>query len=754
MRLIFTRAAIVFILSGSIALAASHPRQFHVIGPGGGGAMFNPTISPHDLNTVLVACDMTGSYITHDGGRSWKMFNLQGRTHFFAFDPVNSRTIYAEGIGLWRSTDNGVSWALVVPAPSSIVGVQMPSDEADETLVTKEPNVVGKITALAIDPSNSKILYAAAGTADAPGVFVSKDYGDRWQKEIALPETAQHIWVDPNSPRESRTLILAGLHFVVVKNASGVHKFAMPASDGVTSVSAGFAKSGQPVLYITSREGGFVSRDEAASWQAIALPGTGSRVRAIATSLHHPDVAYISYSHLHLDGKVWHGVAKTVDAGRTWKLVWKEDEIPARNVHDAWLTPTLGTGWGENPLMLGVADQDPNICYGTDFGRTLATTDGGKNWYAKYSRKVPGGGWTTTGLNVTTNYGVQFDPFNSKHIVIDYTDIGLFSSDDGGASWRSSSKGVPHLWRNTTYWTVFDPKVKGLMWGAFGGMHDLPRTKDWRHRSPLSYTGGVGVSTDGGRTWKPSNVGMPSTSVTDILLDPTSPVGKRTLYATGFGRGVYKSVDNGRTWSLKNNGITENEPFAWRIVRGEDGTLYLVVARRSSDGSIGGPGDGALYRSTDGAEHWVKLNLPEGVNGPNGIAVDVKNPQRLYLATWARAIGRGVGGGIYLSNDGGKTWKHVLHRDPHVYDVTIDPRDPNVLYAAGFSSSAWRTTDRGEHWSRIKGYNFKWGHRVILDPYDPSQIYVTTFGGSVWHGPAAGAPHPYTDILTPIPGSH
>jgi len=67
------------------ATPASEPRpgNFHIIGPGGGGAMFHPTISPHEPRTVLIACDMTGSYISHDGGDSWRMFSLRGVVRFF-----------------------------------------------------------------------------------------------------------------------------------------------------------------------------------------------------------------------------------------------------------------------------------------------------------------------------------------------------------------------------------------------------------------------------------------------------------------------------------------------------------------------------------------------------------------------------------------------------------------------------------------------------------------------------------------------
>jgi hypothetical protein len=109
----------------------------------------------------------------------------------------------------------------------------------------------------------------------------------------------------------------------------------------------------------------------------------------------------------------------------------------------------------------------------------------------------------------------------------------------------------------------------------------------------------------------------------------------------------------------------------------------------------------------------------------------------------------GEGGGIYVSDDGGSNWRCVLDKDQHVYDVSIDPRDPKMLYSAGFESSAWRSQDRGEHWTRIPGFNFKWGHRVIPDPADPNRIYVTTFGGSVWHGAVNGVDRP-VDIVSPI----
>ena len=57
--------------------------------------MFFPAISPHNPDLVMVACDMTGSYISKDGGQTWRMFNLGNPVIFFEFDPIDPRVIYA-----------------------------------------------------------------------------------------------------------------------------------------------------------------------------------------------------------------------------------------------------------------------------------------------------------------------------------------------------------------------------------------------------------------------------------------------------------------------------------------------------------------------------------------------------------------------------------------------------------------------------------------------------------------------------------
>jgi photosystem II stability/assembly factor-like uncharacterized protein len=791
------------VLAASVAMAeapASAPRYdaWRVVGPGGGGTMLRPAISPHDPRLVVEGCDMTGAYITHDAGESWRMFNLGDGVSAYAFDPKDAKVIYAGTGALWRSEDTGKSWRMVWPDPAKNTVEHGRTDHADQAFSSDDPSYPSNrgvtIHAIAVDPADSNRLYAAyalgavgppAAPRDGSVVIASTDRGRTWTRLATLaPERVFGLSVEGD-----RVLALAETGAWEGGRAEWKH-FDGPGARFDTG-SIGHGPDG-PVLYGTTktawrgtelRGGIYVSIDGGRTWRQAnsglvdsggglggpkGTPGLlGERgihsrasedppeLHAISASARHGLTAYVGFRRLRLGegpAGLFNGVAKTTDGGQSWRIVHRESNGPAENMSGSWIEERarqMGRDiWYDAPYDIAAAPNDPDICYATDLFRTYRTLDGGKTWNQVHSAPRGPAGWTSRGLDVTSSYGVHFDPFDPQRLFITYTDIGLFRSEDGGDSWTGSTVGIPNAWRNTTYWVAFDPEVKGRMWGAFSGTHDLPRPKMWRRTDPETYKGGVALSTDGGRNWTLSNSGMAESAVTHVLLDPTSPKGARTLYACAFGRGLYKSTDDGRTWALKNTGIAPRQPFAWRISRASDGTLYLVVARRSELGRIGDELDGALYRSTDGAEHWTRMELPAGTNGPNALTVDARDPRRLYLSAWGVA-GRDddSGGGIFVSTDAGATWRNVLPRSQHVYDTTLDPRQPDTLYACGFDQAAWRSTDRGETWSRIRGFNFKWGHRVIPDANDPAKIYVTTFGGSVWHGPAAGDPEAPEDAV-------
>jgi photosystem II stability/assembly factor-like uncharacterized protein len=747
-RRLATFLTLPFLLGSTLEFASSNP----FIGPGGGGSFFEPTVSPIDPDRVLVACDMTDGYYSSNGGKSWRTFNLRGRIHFFAFDPNDAKVLYANSIGLWRSKDGGVTWSLVYPPPHEVLGIEMHGDHAGEKLVTKAD--WPPMLALAILPRDSKTLFAAFGKQQSAWFSTSRDFGKTWKGQIPLPTGTHRLFLDPAPDRTMPNIYAIGKasiaarvsgKWVEVHTPTGVTEF--------SDVAVGFSRKHSATLYLLASGNLFTSSDLGNNWQKSFFPGS-AEVRSIAASLDHPEIAYVSFRNLtegsDNDVTSFLGVARTEDGGVTWKVERKETGHEHKAFGDDWIGEYFGSGYAGAPIALGVAPSNPMTVYSTDAGRVLRSDDGGEHWRATYTHRLSGAGFSGIGMEGTNAHGVHFDPFDFKRIFISYTDIGLFRSEDGGASWVPSTEGVPHAWLNTTYWMVFDPAVRGRAWAVMSGTHDLPRTKVFARKLTSTFVGGVMISENGGITWLKSNDGMELTAPTHILLDPASPSATRTLYVAACGKGVYKSVNGGKTWKLKNSGIVEREPLVWRLVRDSSGGLYAILVRRKEEAVPGTDDDGAVYFSSDAAEHWNRIALPDGVNAPNGMATDPKNPDRLYLAAWGRFTSTGQkGGGIYLSTNRGRTWNHVLTTDQHIFDISVDERLSNRIFASGFESSAWKSEDAGTSWQRIPGFNFKWGQRVIPDTHNDNMIYITTFGGGVWHGPAGGGIRVVDEIATP-----
>ncbi len=419
-------------LLAGIGWAGPAPRldQWRVIGPGGGGSMFLPTVSPHDPNLVLEHCDMTGSYISLDAGRSWRMFNLRGVVSTFAYDPNDRNIIYAGNQALWRSADTGRTWSMVLPDPKKNTVEHMRGDHAAPLLTTADPAYPGgaaRVRFIAVDPADSKRIYVLFGgrARGSTRLCFSRDRGAHWTEVSGLAGfTAHAMYFDG-------ALILAGDSAVLAfrRRAAGARRRAPWRTRS-------FGRR-RPRTALRHHRGGHARRhDGGKNWSTNADPLPRRRASAISPA---PNISrngvrrLLRYAHRRRQL-----VRPRQDHRRRphWASVYQESRARAANVEAAWIE---GFYEGTGPIRdIGVSPgQSRRLLCDRFLFRTFRTLDGGKTWQQVNSVHVADDRWTTTGLDVTTNYGVHFDPFDARHMFISYTDMGLFQSDDGGATWTS-----------------------------------------------------------------------------------------------------------------------------------------------------------------------------------------------------------------------------------------------------------------------------------------------------------------------------
>ncbi len=233
------------------------------------------------------------------------------------------------------------------------------------------------------------------------------------------------------------------------------------------------------------------------------------------------------------------------------------------------------------------------------------------------------------------------------------------------------------------------------------------------------------VATSSGGVWKTINKGVTfqpifdsqgSYSIGCVTLDPSNPstvwVGtgeNNNQRSVAYGDGVYKSDDGGRTW--KNMGLKDSEHIASIIVHPTDPNNIYVGAY--------GPvwregGERGVYKSTDGGATWTNVKSVSSYTGCNDLVMDPRDPNVLYAAFHQRMrsvftyIGGGPESALYKSTDGGATWKKLEGGlpggDVGRIGLAISPVNPDVLFAVveaqDNKGGIYRSTNRGASWEK------------------------------------------------------
>ena len=306
-----------------------------------------------------------------------------------------------------------------------------------------------------------------------------------------------------------------------------------------------------------------------------------------------------------------------------------------------------------------------------------------------------------------------------------YTGGGLWRTDDAGLNWRNISDGQ---FRTSSIGAIAVAPSDANVIYVGSGEHAI------RGQSS-TYGDGVYKSTDQGRTW--TNVGLAATrQISAVRVHPTDP---NVVYVAAQGdrwkgtaeRGIYRSRDGGSTWTLVLKG--ENS-FSGASDLSMDATNPRILYAAFWDHQrtpwyvrSGGAGSG-IWKSLDGGDTWTRLTqgLP-ALMGKIGVAVSPATPDRVF------AIVEAEKGGLYRSDDAGKTWRLlsgdrlIQTRSWYYMNVIADPANADVVWV--MNAPVLKSIDGGNTFSVVNAMHGD-NHALWIDPVDARRLINGNDGGA------------------------
>jgi photosystem II stability/assembly factor-like uncharacterized protein len=303
---------------------------------------------------------------------------------------------------------------------------------------------------------------------------------------------------------------------------------------------------------------------------------------------------------------------------------------------------------------------------------------------------------------------------------------GLWKTNDGGVTWRPvSDKYFATSSVGAVAVSESNPDV------VYVGMGETEL------RGNILQGDGVYKSIDGGKTF--THVGLEKTlAIARIRIHPTNP---DVVYVAALGdpygpnedRGVYKTTDGGKTWTKSLSRDARTGAVDLTMDPKNPDVLYAglwEVYRTPYSLSSGGPGSG-LFKTSDGGATWTELTkndgLPKPLWGKIGVSVSGADPNRLY------AIIEAADGGVFLSDDAGRSWKKInddrrLRQRAFYYTrIYADPQVKDTVYI--LNTAMYRSTDAGK---TIRAIHVPHGdnHDLWIASNDPKRMIESNDGGA------------------------
>jgi len=568
-------------------------------------------------------------YLTENGGDNWRsIWSGPCLASRILFDHKDPQVVYVstgsfdrvsldhdgKGLGILKSVDGGRSW-----------------NQINNTIE------VLYIGSMAMDPRDSRVLYAASGGPSyvseptAGGIYKTTDGGENWVK-ILGEDTFTLVAISPPNP----DIVYAGSERCFFRSNDGGRNWTRLCSDNEVSWGPKGVKVGVPtsavvsptnpsMILVNNYRGGIVrSEDGGRTWSVSCQGYTGVDLQGVSSSTTQGSTIYTigrSGPFRSSDGgKTWQGLSDGVPTVREWYAIatnpQNHNEVLVSDQYDGRIfrSTNAGTSWQLVYKHPAAKESNPNARHGF---KVIA--------YAPSNPKIVFAGMRAERAVVEGNL-----PLRPSH--------GMFKSTDGGLTWKAVNQGLEKTLRNINA-ILIDGKNPNVAF--IGTMGD-----------------GIFKTSDGGTRWIEKNSGLISLDVRSLVADLSN---SSIIYAgLGEGAGIFISKDGGESWQAINNGIRVECPsYLQRVGQVRPGTTLVKASRITR---------GEFY-----SRPWTSIDA---------IAID-KNTGAIYAADFSL--------GVYVSPDQGESWYPINDglTNRAVCALSLTP-DGGMLFAATSGGGVFR----------------------------------------------------------------